>query len=141
MPKSKTDKWGTPRELYDNLNAEFRFNFDPCPITWKEGDADGLTIDWGSSTFCNPPYSNVSKWIEKAHSEWRKGKTVVMLINAITDTIAFHKYIYNQAEIRFIKGRVKFIDPRNPEKRQPSPKPSMIVIFVAPDKKLTGGRL
>ena len=52
-----------------------------------------------------------------------------MLINAITDTIAFHKYIYNIAEIRFIKGRIKFIDPTNPIKRNPNVKASMVIIF------------
>ena len=55
-----------------------------------------------------------------------------MLINAITDTIAFHKYIYGKAELRFIKGRISFIDSNNPTKKQPSVRPSMIVIFVNP---------
>ena len=41
MPKSKNDKWGTPKDIFDKLNDEFSFNFDPCPITWKEGDTDG----------------------------------------------------------------------------------------------------
>ena len=132
MPKSKSDKWATPKEILDPLQTEFQFNYDPCPITWQPGDVDGLTAEWGSSTFCNPPYSNVAKWIEKAHTEWKKGKTVVMLINAVTDTVAFHKFIYNQAELRFIKGRVKFINPQDPKKRQPSPKPSMLVVFRAP---------
>ena len=131
MPKSKTDKWATPPEVLTPLNAEFHFNHDPCPITWEQGDADGLTTEWGSSTFCNPPYSSVAKWIKKAHDEWKKGKTVVMLINAITDTKAFHEYIYGKAELRFIKGRIKFIDPQNPTKKQPAPKPSMIVVFRA----------
>lgn len=129
MQKSKSDKWITPPELYEKLHSEFNFNCDPCPITWKEGDADGLSIEWGTSTFCNPPYSKVSKWIEKAHNEWKKGKTIVMLINAITDTKAFHEFIYGQAEIRFMKGRIRFINPDAPEKSAPSPKPSMIVIF------------
>lgn len=129
MPKSKSDKWMTPPELYKELNEEFKFNCDPCPITWKEGDVDGLTSEWGSSTFVNPPYSNVAKWIEKAWNEWKKGKSVVMLINSVTDTKAFHEYIYNQAELRFIKGRVKFINPEQPDKSAPSPKPSMLVIF------------
>jgi phage N-6-adenine-methyltransferase len=129
MPKSKTDKWQTPAELYNKLNSEFNFNFDPCPIDWEQGDPDGLAIEWGSSTFVNPPYSKVALWIKKSHEEWKKGKTVVMLINAITDTKAFHDYIYGQAEIRFLKGRVSFINPEEPDKKQPSPKPSMLVIF------------
>ena len=132
MKKSVSDKWQTPPEVYDPLNAEFAFNFDPCPIEWQPGDADGLAIEWGSSTFCNPPYSNVAAWIKKAHAEWKKGKTVVMLINAVTDTKAFHEYIYNIAEVRFIKGRVKFINPATPDKRAPAPKASMIVVFRAP---------
>jgi site-specific DNA-methyltransferase (adenine-specific) len=131
IQQSKSDKWGTPHELYETLNKEFNFNHDPCPLDWKMGDLDGLTTEWGTSTFCNPPYSNVSKWIQKAHTEWRKGKTIVLLIYAITDTIAFHKYIYGFAELRFIKGRVKFIDPNNPQKSSPAPKASMLVIFKA----------
>ena len=50
IAKSKSDKWQTPPEVYDPLHAEFRFNYDPCPITWKEGDPDGLITDWGTST-------------------------------------------------------------------------------------------
>jgi site-specific DNA-methyltransferase (adenine-specific) len=129
MPKSKSDKWMTPPTVYQALNEEFKFDFDPCPIDWKEGDPDGLRIDWGQSTFCNPPYSQVALWIKKAYDEWKKGKRVVMLINAITDTKAFHEYIYNKAEIRFIKGRISFINPDEPDKKSPNPKASMIVIF------------
>jgi len=128
MPKSKSDIWHTPPELYDELNKRFCFTHDPCPANW-DGKVDGLTSEWGDVNFVNPPYSQVSKWIAKAHEEWKKGKVVVMLINPVTDTIAFHKYIYKQAELEFIKGRVKFINPAQPDKRSPSPKPSMLVIF------------
>lgn len=131
MPKSKSDKWATPPEVYDPLNEEFAFNYDPCPIDWTPGDPDGLTTDWGTATFCNPPYSDVAKWVKKAHDEWKKGKTVVMLVNAITDTKAFHEYINGNAEVRFVKGRIKFIDPANPDKRSPSPRPSLVVVFRA----------
>ena len=129
MPKSKTDKWKTPDDIYKKLNDEFKFDYDPCPINWKEGDKDGLSTEWGKSNFVNPPYSEVSKWIEKSYIEWKKGKKVVLLINAITDTKAFHYYILPYAEIRFIKGRIKFINPENPNKKQPSPKPSILCIF------------
>jgi len=132
LPKSKSDKWGTPKDVYDKLNEEFHFNYDPCPITWKEGDADGLSTEWGTSTFCNPPYSTTAKWIEKASIENQKGKQVVMLINVVTDTKAFHKYIYNKAEIRFVQGRIKFVDYSKSdvgETKGPNVKASMIVIF------------
>jgi site-specific DNA-methyltransferase (adenine-specific) len=131
FPKSKTDKWATPPELYLALDKRFFFDFDPCPIEWQPGDADGLEIPWGERTFVNPPYSKVALWIKKAHDEWKLGKTVVMLINAITDTEAFHKYILGNAQIEFVKGRVSFVNPLEPEKkRQPNVRPSMIVIFT-----------
>jgi hypothetical protein len=41
-------------------------------------------------------------------SERSEGGVVVMLIPARTDTRYFHEYIYHKAEIRFIKGRLKF---------------------------------
>jgi hypothetical protein len=132
FPTSKHDKWGTPPDLYASLHTVFNFNFDPCPIDWKEGDASGLDIPWGTSTFCNPPYSKTAAFIAKAHAEWKKGNTVVMLLNNNTETVAFHKYIYNQAEVRLLKGRLKFIDYSDGEPKQkprPSPRGSMIVIF------------
>ena len=75
--------------------------------------------------FCNPPYSNISSWVEKAFRETRNDNTlVVLLIPARTDTRYFHDFIYQRAEIRFIKGRLKFGDSKNS-----APFPSMVVIF------------
>ena len=127
-----TDKWETPKDFYEELNSEFNFDFDPCPIDWTPTThPDGLSIPWGNSTIVNPPYSQTKKWIEKASNESKLGKQVVMLINACVDTIAFHKYIYNQphVEVRFIKGRIRFTSPLRPECKLPNMKPSMLVIF------------
>jgi len=118
---SKTDDYATPKDLYEQLNNEFHFDFDPCPLN---ADFDGLAIIWGGKVnFVNPPYSNLKAWIKKSFEESQKGKTVVMLIPSRTDTIAFHEYIYHKAEIRFIKGRLKFSN------KGPAPFASMIVIF------------
>ena len=51
-------------------------------------------------------------------------ETVVMLIPARTDTKWFHEYIYNKAEVRFVKGRLKFGNSKNS-----APFPSMVVVF------------
>ena len=75
--------------------------------------------------FCNPPYSQIDKWVEKAFRETRNDNTLVaLLIPSRTDTRYFHNYIYNRAEIRFVKGRLKFGDGKNS-----APFPSMLVIF------------
>ena len=60
----KTDNWATPQWLYDKLNDEFDFDFDPCPLNSK---IDGLNIKWGKRNFVNPPYSNVTGFLIKAH--------------------------------------------------------------------------
>ena len=101
------DDWQTPSYLYEQLNKEFLFEFDPCPINPK---FDGLTIDWKKSNFVNPPYSRKLKelFIIKAYHEYLKGNLVVMLLPVSTSTKIFHTYIYNKAEIRFLEGRVKF---------------------------------
>lgn len=120
------DKWETPPKLYQALDAEFHFGRDPCPITWQPGDPDGLKIEWEQATFCNPPYSQLSKWLVKARAEFDKGKTVVLLINSNTDLKVFHETILPVAELRFVQGRLKFVGPNG---ASPHTKPSMIVIL------------
>lgn len=137
-----SDKWITPPDLLAQLDKEFHFTrvggamFDPCPITWKVGDPDGLIVDWAPRTFVNPPFSNVALWIKKASEEYKNGKLVVMLINAVTGTNAFHEYIYpefkkpdGKIELRFFKGRLRLINPAKPDERKASPHDSMLVIF------------
>jgi len=79
--------WLTPPDLYAALNAEFNFTFDPCPWPLPDG-FDGLTCEWGSSNYVNPPFGNIihrgrktgpTAWVRKAITEWRKGKLVVLV--------------------------------------------------------------
>lgn len=71
----------------------------------------------------------IGKWVQKAYSEHvRGGVTIVMLIPARTDTSYFHDYIYGKAEIRFLRGRLKFED-ENGAAMNPAPFPSMVVIY------------
>jgi site-specific DNA-methyltransferase (adenine-specific) len=124
---STNDIWSTPKEVYQTLDAEFNFDFDPCPIG---PTFDGLEVEWGNSNFVNPPYSKLAAWIQKSYQEWKKGKTVVLLIPSRTDTKAWHEYIMKASSIRFIKGRLKFGDAKNS-----APFPSCIVVFKAEDAK------
>ena len=104
-----SDNQATPKELYDKLNAEFKFDFDPCPL---HSDFDGLTIEWGKSNYINPPYSRQLKeaFVIKAIEESKKGKICVMLLPVSTSTKLFHKHILpNAKDIRFLEGRVRFL--------------------------------
>lgn len=107
-----SDNWQTPPELYNTLNNEFKFDFDPCPLNHNLNLWDGLEIEWGKSNFINPPYSRKLKslFVKKAIAESKKNKLCVLLLPVSTSTILFHDYILpNKKEIRFIKRRVKFI--------------------------------
>jgi len=79
--------WLTPPELYAELDAEFHFDFDPCPFPLPEG-FDGLTCEWGQSSYVNPPFGSIihegkkkgpTAWVRKAIAESQKGKCVVLV--------------------------------------------------------------
>ena len=79
--------WITPPELYNQLNEEFAFTFDPCPYP-KPEDFDGLDAEWGESNYVNPPFGVVihkgkkkgaTAWARKCIEESKKGKKVVMV--------------------------------------------------------------
>ncbi len=120
---SKTDHWATPKAVYDELHSEFGFTFDPCPLM---SDVDGVKLKWTGRVFCNPPYSAIDRFISKGlwHLSQGECELLVYLIPARTDTAWFHDYCYGKAEIRFIRGRLKFGDSKNS-----APFPSMLVIF------------
>ena len=122
MFRALKQDWRTPKKLYDELDKEFNFDFDPCPPNPKQ---NGLIIEWGKRNYVNPPYSDVSKWIRKGVAESLKGKLVVFLTASRTDTRWFHDYALKYAkEIRFIKGRLKFSGYKNS-----APFPSCVIIF------------
>tara|TARA_R110000787_G_scaffold260833_1_gene366078 strand:- start:1498 stop:1947 length:450 start_codon:yes stop_codon:yes gene_type:complete len=79
--------WLTPTDVYNELDQEFNFDFDPCPYPLPDG-FDGLTNEWGKSSYCNPPFGSImhegkkkgpTAWARKAMAEQDKGKDVVMV--------------------------------------------------------------
>lgn len=120
MFSSASVHWATPVETFASLDAEFRFDFDPCPLGSK---IDGLASSWvGRRVYCNPPYGrHVGDWFLKG----LEADVSVFLVPARTDTKWFHDIVMpNAAEIRFLRGRLKFGDAKNG-----APFPSMVVIF------------
>jgi len=133
IDKAKTNEWETPQTLFDELNNEFHFTVDVCATkenakvsNYYTKEQDGLSQDWtGETVWCNPPYGRqMQKWIHKCYEHFVNGGSAVMLIPSRTDTKAFHDYIYGKAEIRFIKGRLKFGN-----SKENAPFSSMIVVF------------
>lgn len=109
MKWSGNNNYATPEYLYKTLDMEFGFDYDPCPLNPNfdpTKDVDGLTTDWtGKRVFCNPPWSEISKWVTKAMTS--KCLTV-MVLPARTDTEWFHR-LKDSAEIRLFRKRVHFL--------------------------------
>lgn len=110
--------WATPPEIFDPLHAEFDFTLDPCatPATAKcsfffTEERNGLEQDWsGHRVFMNPPYGReVYAWTRKARLEQQNGVLTVGLLPASTDLAWWHDDVDGRAEVRYIRGRVRFL--------------------------------
>ena len=132
-------EWGTPPDLRDALEREFRFTLDPC----TPGQAwDGLALSWvGHRVYCNPPYGRgIGDWLAKGV----EADLAVFLLPARTDTKWFHDYALKADEIRFFRGRLKFnenhVEPCDYSKRFKdmggAPFPSMLVVYRKPNKEI-----
>ena len=132
MFTSRSDEWETPEAFFRALDAEFHFDLDTCAAAenakcakYIDRARDGLRTPWEGVCWCNPPYGReIGKWVHKAENEAARGCTVVLLLPARTDTRWFHDCLYGKAELRFVRGRLKFGAAKNS-----APFPSMIAIL------------
>lgn len=131
---SETDEWATPQGFFDAVNREFNFDLDVCALPssakcdrYFTPDDDGLAQEWTGSVWMNPPYgSEIVDWVKKAHDSAVDGTTVVALVPARVDTHWWWNHC-RFAEIRFIKGRLKFGNVGTA-----APFPSALVVFGRP---------
>ena len=123
--------WLTPPDLYERLNAEFGFTFDPCPYPLPEGH-NGLEMPWGAVNYVNPPFrrkdavgknAGPTAFVHKAIAEAKLGKTSVLVLPGQS---YFMLGLENGAELRSA-GRVKFLEV---ETREPYKSPSAIFTMI-----------
>lgn len=118
----------TPPELYQKalkFIGQEHFSCDVCCsernipaiIHFIEGERNGLTEDWEYYNWCNPPFNEAKKWIEKAYKEQQKGNTTCMLIPVRTETKYWHDFILNNPAIHleWLRKGYKFLDKNNNE--------------------------
>ena len=129
----KSFEWSTPPDFFAKLDSEFHFTVDVAAtsenakcVNYFTREQDGLKQEWTGIVWCNPPYDDIGKWLEKAHASAKDGVTVVCLIPARTCTNWWHNFIEPYAEVRFIRGRLKFGGMKTS-----APFPSVIAIFRA----------
>jgi site-specific DNA-methyltransferase (adenine-specific) len=130
---SKSALWETPDDFYQRLYVEFGFTTDVAALptntkcrSFYTPEMDGLAQDWRGVLWLNPPYGReISRWVAKAYQAAQEnGATVVCLLPARTDTKWWHTYVMRAAEIRFVRGRLKFSNAVSS-----APFPSAVVIF------------
>lgn len=117
----ESDHWETPKDIY-NYFIKKKY-IDPCPF---HSEVDNLKNDLGGvNLFINPPYSNISEWVDYSinHINKHEKNEIVFLIPARTDTKYFHKLMNQDFMIYlyFIKGRLKF------SKKGAAPFPSVLI--------------
>lgn len=116
-PESIRDLWQTPPKLFEQLNKEFNFECDVAAsesnslcINFLDEEDNAISQPWFKSNWCNPPYSKILPWVQKARIEHEKGKTIVMLVPADTSVKWFKEGYESCNEVRFISGRLSFIN-------------------------------
>jgi phage N-6-adenine-methyltransferase len=142
------DTWATPQPIYDALDLEFGFCADMAAskenhkhdIYWAEQDKpNSLSSSWGSLLFpmsfanpwvwCNPPYSDIGPWVDKAIEAQRQGVGTVMLVMADPSVLWFAKATKAATEIRFVtEGRLAFLE--NGKPKSGNNKGSVFFIFA-----------
>ena len=140
--------WRTPPEVFGPLNTEFGFVLDAaatkdnalCPkfITKKMNtlttpwDHDGTGNLRGKAVWLNPPYNRqVGKFVQRAYEQSRAcGATVVVLVMACTDTQWWKDWAWKAEEVRFVTGRIKFLDSKTGKPGNAAPKGSAVLVFT-----------
>jgi phage N-6-adenine-methyltransferase len=116
----KTFAYETPWVFVKNL-PEYPFDLDPCAEKetakakrFFTKEQDGLFQRWCGKVFCNPPYSEPEKWIRKALDERANCRVIVLLLKSDTGTKWFHDLLKPNAEIEFLRDRIRFNGERAP---------------------------
>jgi len=131
--QSVKQDWETPPSLLEQLYPAFPFDLDVCAsrANVKAGvffspEDDGLSRAWRGLCWCNPPYSDVGKWIGKAKQEAEAGAVVLCLAFARTDTRWWQDNIPSASVVTFVRGRLKFSG------MGPATAPSALFMFGEP---------
>lgn len=131
-PRPDVDDRATTPEVFEPLNRRFRFSIDVAasaantklPRFYSIED-DGLLQSWaGERVWCNPPYSSIEPWLEKAWVEWegdeavdRRPGVIVMLLPANrTEQGWWQRWVEpfrfdGRLRVEFLPGRLRFLKP------------------------------
>lgn len=130
---SLSQEYETPDPLFDQLNNEFHFMIDICASesnhklpNYYTKQQNCFTKDWTQTSWINPEFVRVKKFVQKAFEDSMKfGSTIVMIIMVKSNTNWWRDYVMKAKEVRFINQKVQFKDTK-----QGLRFPCAIVIFA-----------
>ena len=127
--KDEVDDRGTDpafvRALEERFGAEFSLDVAAAAHNTKapmyfDREMDGLKQSWaGERIWCNPPYSNLYAWVEKAWAEWSATRGIVMLLPANRTEQKWWQELVeplrdkpnSPLSVEFLAGRMRFDRP------------------------------
>jgi phage N-6-adenine-methyltransferase len=128
-PKDGVDDRALPDGEFHVLNQRFRFTVDAAasprnarlPRFWTK-ETDGLAQPWvGERIWCNPPYSQIRPWVEKAWAETGASLVVMLLPANRTEQTWWQDLIEPYRDragyplrVEFLPGRLRFLKPGQP---------------------------
>lgn len=135
--KDHVDDRALPADEFAKLQDRFRFTVDAAaspnnaklPMFWTAKNS-GLSASWGGArVYCNPPYSHVRPWIEKAWAEATCPLAVLLLPANRTEQLFWQDLIEPRRDrvgsplrVEFLRGRYRFLKPGQVEV-QPNERP------------------
>lgn len=132
--RDDVDDRGTDQAFFDSMSERFGgFTLDVAAAPhnakcedYYTVDDDGLSQDWYGNVWCNPPYSNLRAWLDKAWDEWQTSRSwkyrpyvIAMLVPANRTEQAwwqervepFRDRMGMPLRVEFLRGRMRFDRP------------------------------
>lgn len=130
--RRESDEWWTPPEITDALGP---FDLDPCApeggVPWITAEhyslaTDGLAEEWHGFVWLNPPYSEISPWMQRL-ADHGNG---IALVFARTETRWWFDHVWPHASrFLFLAGRLSFHRPDGSVATHNAGGPSVLVAY------------
>lgn len=132
------DDRATDPQFFRPLNDRYGFTLDVAASAantkcerFFDRETDGLAQPWaGERIWCNPPYSTIRPWVQKAWEESPRCPVIVMIVPANrTDQGWWHEFVEpfrdrsgSPLTVEFLPGRLRFLKP-NQKRIGPNERP------------------
>jgi len=148
-PEAERDLAQTPPLFVRAVETYFGFKFEldvcclaktaKCEAFYSLTDhyVDSLIVPWGRFNWCNPPYSDISPWVEKAKAEAENGNVSCLLIPDKPE-VGYTRLARSAADtVVHMPFRLNFLRPDgeeflDSENRKQGPKFPVVLILFTP---------